>query len=117
MTTTSIKRDAPPTYRENGTHLLAVGQDVRLKGGYGQPVLFPGVFRIIGLLPATEGQPQYRIRNNDERHERVATQANLEPVRKTAMHGGGQVAEQTFDNSRGEAILARGRRRSTLKPA
>lgn len=96
MTTPDTKRDARPTYREAETHVFAIGQAVRLKGGFRQPALLAGIFRITALLPATEGQPQYRIRNDDERHERVTTQDNLEPVRKPSAGQGTGLAEQTF---------------------
>lgn len=88
--TTALKRDARPLYRETGVHLFAVGQAVRLKGGFRQPTQLPGIFRIIGLLPATGDLPQYRIRNDDERHDRVTTQDNLQLV-QTA-----DLAAQTF---------------------
>jgi hypothetical protein len=78
---TELKRGNHQTYRDPDTHLFAIGQAMKLKGGFGQPVLLPGIFRITGLLPASDGQPQYRIRNDEERHERVAMQANIEPVR------------------------------------
>ena len=32
------------------------------------------------MLPPVNGSPQYRIRNEEERHERVATQDSLEQV-------------------------------------
>lgn len=103
MTTTGNKRDARPIYRESGTHVFAVGQAVRLKGGFRQPAQLPGIFRITALLPATGDMPQYRIRNADERHERVTTQDNLEPVRKSAAGSGAALAEQTFGDDPGTA--------------
>lgn len=77
---TVSKPDPRQAYRDLDTHRFAIGQVVKLKGGFGQPVLLPGVFRVTGLLPATEGQPQYRVRNDEERHERVAIQANIAPA-------------------------------------
>lgn len=96
MTMTGIKRDARPVYREAGIHIFAVGQSVRLKGGFRQPAQLPGVFRVTALLPATGDMPQYRIRNDDERHERVTTQDNLEPIRKSTATENASLAEQTF---------------------
>lgn len=83
MTATKLNRDARQTYRDAETHSFSVGQSVRLRGGFRQPALFAGVYRILALLPPTENLPQYRIRNDDERHERVTTQNNLEAIGET----------------------------------
>lgn len=82
MTATITRRDGQPAYRDPSIHLFSVGQTVRLKGGFRQPAVFAGTYRITALLPATGDLPQYRIRNDDERHERVTTQNNLEAIRK-----------------------------------
>ncbi len=83
MTTVKLKRDLRQAYRDDETHAFAVGQNVRLRGGFKQPALFAGIYRVIALLPPTDNLPQYRIRNDDERHERVTTQNNLEAIRET----------------------------------
>ena len=59
------------------THEFRIGQAVRLRGGF---VRSGEVFLITALLPPVGDSPQYRIRNNEERFERVATQTSLEPV-------------------------------------
>ena len=38
------------------------------------------IFRITAKLPPRGSSPQYRIRNDEERHERVTTQDDLEPA-------------------------------------
>lgn len=85
MTKTAAKSDARPMYREIGTHLFGVGQSVRLKGGFRQSGQLPGLFRVTALLPASEGLPQYRVKSDEERHERVTTQDNLEPAGKSSI--------------------------------
>jgi hypothetical protein len=42
------------------------------------------VFRITATLPARDNSPQYRMRNDEERHERVTTEDNLEEVEMPA---------------------------------
>lgn len=54
------------------------------------------VYHITGTLPPQGGSPQYRIRNDDERHERVTTQDNLEPVRMSSAEDGATLIERTF---------------------
>jgi hypothetical protein len=59
-------------------HRFAIGQSVRLRGGFGTPLNTAEVYRITGTLPARDNSPQYRMRNDEERHERVTTEDNLE---------------------------------------
>ncbi len=110
---TELKRGSHQTYRDPDTHLFAVGQAMKLKGGFGQPVLLPGIFRITGLLPASDGQPQYRIRNDEERHERVAMQANIEPARPA---GASETARDQTSGRPGPAEAA-ARRSGRKQPA
>ena len=46
------------------------------------------VFRITATLPARDNSPQYRMRNDEERHERVTTEDNLEEVEMPAAKAG-----------------------------
>jgi hypothetical protein len=81
MNSTILQRNARPIrYEEAATHLFMMGQIVRLKGGVPPPSQFANTHRITGTLPPRGDSPQYRIRNDDERYERVATQDSLEPV-------------------------------------
>jgi hypothetical protein len=75
-----LLRNVRPSRREAATHLFTTGQVVRLKGAFGRPSQSADIYRITGTLPPRGDSPQYRIRNDDERHERVATQDSLEPV-------------------------------------
>jgi hypothetical protein len=61
-------------------HRFAIGQSVRLRGRFGMPLDMAEVFRITATLPARDNSPQYRMRNDEERHERVTTEDNLEEV-------------------------------------
>ena len=97
MTATSIrKRSTRPIRPEAATHHFMVGQAVRLKGGFGGPALPGDIYHITGTLPPRGGSPQYRIRNDDERHERVATQDSLEPVGMSRSDEGATLIERTF---------------------
>ncbi len=81
MTGTNIpQRNAHPIRHEAATHLFAVGQAVRLRSGFKGPFGVAGIYHITGTLPPTGNSPQYRIRSDDERHERVMAQNGLEPV-------------------------------------
>ena len=74
-------RSGAPVHREVATHLFSVGQTVRLRKAPGQYPTTGEIYRITATLPPQGNSPQYRIRSNDERHERVATQDSLERVR------------------------------------
>lgn len=76
-------------------HLFAVGQAVRLKGGLGRSAY---TYHITGALPSSGGSPQYRIRNDGEQHERVATQDQLELPVATPGGEGAALIERTFSH-------------------
>ena len=58
-------------------HRFALGEAVRLKDGFRT---LGAVFVVTAKLPPKDGSPQYRIRNEAERFERMAMQSSLEPV-------------------------------------
>jgi len=81
MTATSTpQRSARPIQRDAASHLFGIGQTVRLRGGYGITSRFGDIYRITGMLPPSGDSLQYRIRNDRELHERMATEDSLEPV-------------------------------------
>jgi hypothetical protein len=59
-------------------HRFAVGQSVRLKSTFGLPTGTPSTYRVTAILPERNNSPQYRIRSDEERYERVTTEDNLE---------------------------------------
>jgi hypothetical protein len=61
-------------------HRFAIGQSVRLKGAVAMSFQTGGMFRITGRMPARDWSPQYRISDDEGRHERVAEESNLEEV-------------------------------------
>ena len=61
-------------------HRFDIGQSVTLKGTIGMSLQTGHMFRVTGRMPPRDNSPQYRIRNEEERHERVATESNLEEV-------------------------------------
>lgn len=68
---------------EPASHLFHVGQMVLMKSRFGNAGRSAELFRVTGMLPARDNSPQYRIRSDDERHDRVATQDSLEPLGAT----------------------------------
>lgn len=98
MTTATIgQRNARQFRREAPTHFFAVGQSVRLKSGFGRTPA--DIYHITGTLPPRGNSPQYRIRNDEERHERVTTQDDLEPV--SISQSGASLIERTFGHGQG----------------
>ncbi|QDC02773.1 hypothetical protein [Mesorhizobium sp. 8] len=99
MTAMSIlRRNARANRREAPTHLFAIGQTVRLRGSFGTFPKSAEIYHITGTLPPRGDSPQYRIRNDDERHERVTTQDSLEAVRFLQSGDGATLLERTFDH-------------------
>lgn len=94
------KTDDQTNRRDEATHVFKIGQSVRLIGAVGRSAQIAGVFRITAVLPPIGDSLQYRIRNDDERHERVATQENLEPLAKPPTAGSEKLTEKTFGDER-----------------
>jgi hypothetical protein len=99
--TTLTQRNARPVRREAVTHLFAVGQAVHLRSNFGTFPKTAEIYRITGTLPPTGNSPQYRIRNDEERHERVTTQDSLEPVDMSRLGDGATLIERTFGHGQG----------------
>ncbi len=59
-------------------HAFQIGQTVRLKSRFGVPPSAAESFLITGRLPERNNSPQYRIRSEAERHDRVLTEDDLE---------------------------------------
>ena len=87
---------------EAPSHLFKVGQTVRLKGGLWKGAALTDMYQITATLPRQDGSPQYRIRNDDERHERVTTQDNLEEVGMSQAGSGTTLIERTFGDGQGK---------------
>jgi len=96
----TITNKPPPNARtvrhDAAIHLFAVGQAVRMRAGLGGATLSSDIYHITGTLPPRGGSPQYRIRNDDERHERVITQASIEPLDMSRSGCGPTLLETTF---------------------
>jgi hypothetical protein len=102
MTPTSFMRHSRrPPRRETALHLYAVGQAVRLRGRLGSFTEGGEIYHITGTLPPKGGSPQYRIRNDGERHERVTTQDSLELVQETSAGENAILLERTFGHGEG----------------
>jgi hypothetical protein len=66
--------------RDMPGHRFAVGQTVHLATKFGLSPRTAETYVITRLLPPRDELPQYRIRSEEERHERVTTEDLLEPV-------------------------------------
>jgi hypothetical protein len=75
------------------THLFKPGQAVRLKGR-----LWPSnnIYLIAANLPPSGESPQYRIRSDTEKFDRMATQANLELISPAAGGEGDALVETSL---------------------
>ena len=87
--------------RDAAKHLFSIGQSVRLKGGFQTSPKLGDVYRITATLPPRDNLFQYRIRHDEERHERVATQDRLEPISPDQPDFGATLIERTFGNGQG----------------
>ena len=96
MDSTILQRNARPIRYEVATHLFTTGQIVRLKGGFGLQSQSADTYRITGTLPPKGDSQQYRIRNDAEHYERVATQDSLEAVHVSPAGPSGALIEGTF---------------------
>ncbi|MQB44844.1 hypothetical protein [Rhizobium sp. ICMP 5592] len=98
---TDTKNGTPPIRRDPAMHLFTVGQAVWIRRATGMAApKFRSTYRITGTLPPRGNVLQYRIRNEDEPHERVMTEDQLESAR--ASSGGGEtLMERTFGHAQG----------------
>lgn len=99
--TSFMRRNQRPLRHEAAAHLYAVGQAVRLKGRLGSFKETAEIYHITGTLPPKGDSPQYRIRNDGERHERVTTQDNLELIQETSTGENAILLERTFGHGEG----------------
>lgn len=61
-------------------HRFAVGQSVRMNSRFGLSSRTAETYRITATLPSRDNSPQYRIRSEEERYERVTTEDSLEKI-------------------------------------
>jgi hypothetical protein len=99
ISTRTLQRSRRPIRHDVAIHLFAVGQAVRLKSGFGRPALPGEIYHVTATLPPRGDSLQYRIRNDDERYERVTTQDSLEPV--SSQSSGATLIERTFGHGQG----------------
>ena len=102
MTTKNLptRRTSHPLNTDLNVHLYAIGQTVRLRGHFRQPLAPPtGTYRVTRMLPPLGAVPQYRIRNEEERCERVVTQDWIEPVNLSSRDENSSLIEKTFGQS------------------
>ncbi|GGD76689.1 hypothetical protein FHT72_000958 [Rhizobium sp. BK077] len=103
--TRNPQRNGRPVRREAATHIFKVGQTVRLKDGFFiVPSKLPDTYRITATLPPRGNVLQYRIRSDDERHERVTTEDSLEPL-NLSPGSGATLIETTFGHGPNDGRL------------
>ncbi len=61
-------------------NIFSKGQQVALQSRVGLSPRTPTEFTVLLRLPDNGGKPQYRIRNDDQGHERVEQGSNLELI-------------------------------------
>ena len=59
-------------------HRFSIGQTVRMPNRFGAVKTDELLFTVTGKMPAKDRSPQYRVRSEEERHERVVTEDMLE---------------------------------------
>ena len=77
-------RKAPPR-GDSLKHRFAIGQTVRMKSQTGMTRKVAELFAVMAMMPVRDGSPQYRIRSDQETHDRVAAEDNLETVETPAV--------------------------------
>ena len=61
-------------------NIFTKGQQVTLQSRVGLSPRTPTEFTVLMRLPDNSGKPQYRIRNEEQGHERVEQGSNLELI-------------------------------------
>lgn len=69
-------------------HRFAIGQSVRLRTKFGLSPKTAESYRVTALLPMRDNSPQYRIRSDQERHERVTTEDGIEEIELLSLPDG-----------------------------
>lgn len=83
------------------SHLFRVGQTVRMTTRFGVSPSTPDFYRVTGTLPPRDNSPQYRIRSDEERHERVVMEDTLEAADGPTSGAGANLIERTFGHGQG----------------
>lgn len=73
------RRSGPSAAYTAPSHFFHVGDTVLVRRSF-LHASAAGVYRVVATLPPSEGQFQYRVRNDEERYERVVAQDRLEPA-------------------------------------
>jgi hypothetical protein len=77
-------------------HRFSIGQSVRIPNRHGLLDTNNLRFTVTGKMPAKDRSPQYRIRSDEERHDRVVTEDMLEVVAPQLEIETVEAAEQLF---------------------
>lgn len=89
------RRSGPSAGYVAPSHVFHVGDAVLLRRSY-LHASAPGIYHITATLPPSEGQFQYRVRNDEERYERVVSQDRLEVVPLSEIRKTSTLIKRTF---------------------
>jgi hypothetical protein len=95
---------------EAAVHRFSVGQIVRMRSRSGVFPKTDEIFRITRTLPARDNLLQYRLRNDGENYERVATEDILELVGAELSAEGAADMSWTGHNSADASAASKGAR-------
>jgi hypothetical protein len=89
------RRSGPPAGYVGPSHVFHVGDAVVLRRSYLHAAA-AGIYHVTATLPPSEGQFQYRVRNDEERYERVVSQDRMEAVAMPDTSKANTLIKRTF---------------------
>jgi hypothetical protein len=62
----------------NDVHKYQIGEELRFRSAERRLAAVGSRYRVVGYRPsAADGEPSYRIKSDDENHERIAAESEL----------------------------------------
>lgn len=62
----------------NDVHKYHIGEELRFRSAERRTATVGARFRVVGYRPpAADGEPSYRIKSDEENHERIAAESEL----------------------------------------
>ena len=90
------KRAPRATGAGTASYQFAIGEIVRLKGDFMRRAQKVDIYRVVATLPPLGELPQYRIRSDEETHDRVTTEDRLERPVATTGDSASRLVDKTF---------------------
>ncbi len=101
MTVLTYRSQTRRRGQQPASHLFRIGQIVRMTSRFGVSPYAADLYRITATLPPRDNSLQYRIRSDEERHERVVTQDTLEAADLPTTGNGTTLIERIFGHGQG----------------